>query len=485
MNDDTRGRLRSMVEGMGIVMTPEAAMERLRGLHDTAHNPDARDPAGVLKATEDLGWVAAISACDDAQGLIYEMRSVYRYAGACDALTIAIRRARVTVAGAPEPEVLERLKMRIGADYEPKGPEHTSRNAAIVLECDTRWHGRFRFDEFANQLEIDGRPVQDIDEVRIQHWLDAEYGIQIGPKTTGEAVAVVGTGDTFHPVRDYLSGVKWDGQPRIDRWLVDYCQSPDKRIVCAYARRFLISAVARVFDPGCKVDTTLILQGDQGAKKSTALRALASPRWFSDSAVDLRSKDAMQVMTGVWIYEFAEMDAIRRQDFSVTKAFLTSRVDRYRPAFGRHVVSHARQGIIAGTTNDEQALPADPSGSRRYWPVQVGSVDAEGLLGARDQLWAEAVAAYRDGEQWWLTDDEERRRVKSEDLFCEVDAWQDVIEAWCVGKLELTTAGVWVGALEKRPGDLNQGSKLRIARILRGLDYRPERHRTRGRFWGK
>lgn len=484
MNDDARGAILDTVKSLGIVPDKADSMARLMGMLDNAKSPNAT-PSLVLAGARDAAWVASLSVCDEAPGVIDQIREVRGFARVADQLTLAVRRSRIRATGTPEPAVSERLKITFSASGEPKGPENSSRNASIVMALDSRWAGRIRYDAFAMRLELDGEPMTDLDEVRAQHWLDAEYDIQIGPKTTGEAMAVVGHENGFHPVREYLDALRWDGVRRVDSWLIDYCQSPDKKIVRSYAQRFLLSAVARIYDPGCKVDTTLIMQGDQGAKKSTALRALASPRWFSDTAVDLRSKDAMQVMVGVWIYEFAEMDAIRRQDFSITKAFLTSQVDRFRPSYGRNIVERARSGIIAGTTNDEQALPADPTGSRRYWPVQVGAVDAAGLQDARDMLWAEAVAMYRDGQQWWLTDDEERRRVKSEDLFVEVDAWEDAVTAWCVGKGTTTTVEVFTGALEKRPGDLNQGGKLRISRILRALGYTPQQSRAHGRYWAK
>jgi putative DNA primase/helicase len=277
--------------------------------------------------------------------------------------------------------------------------------------------------------------------------------------------------------------LEWDGGKRIDHWLPLHCAAPNKTIVRAYSRRWMISAVARIMDPGCKVDTTLIMQGAQGVKKSTAFGTLCGPAWFSDTAVDLRDKDALQALQGIWVYEFAELDAVKRSEATATKAFLSSCEDRFRPAYGRNMVKYPRQCVIVGTTNETNFL-RDATGSRRFWPVQVGAIDIDGLKANRDQLWAEAVAAYRAGEQWWLTDDEEKRRERSAHLFTEEDAWTEPIVEWLHRTQldEVTTLQVWTDGLGKRKGDISQVSRKRIVAILRDLGFE-KRHTKAGNIY--
>jgi putative DNA primase/helicase len=453
------------------VMTAESALTELEEMHAAALAPDAK-PSALRVACRNDALISALALIEDGvDDLLDEMRDVRGFAGPVDKMRAAINRARGgTGPGDVDPDVWAELSLKVRADGSVAGPENSLLNASIVFRLDPAWKGRLRLDEFAHQLTIDGRDLVDGDELRATAWLDKHYQIDIPVGTVSGAMKIVAEENTVHPVRDYLGALEWDGVERVDRWLSLYCGAPDKTIVRAYSRRWMISAVARVMQPGCKVDTTLIIQGIQGALKSTAFEVLASVPWFSDTGVDLRNKDAMQVIRGVWVYEFAELDAVRRSDQTAVKAFLTSKVDRFRPSHARHVIRSERQCVIVGTTN-ELGFLRDSTGSRRFWPVQVGTVDIEGLRDVRDQLWAEAVAAFDAGEQWWLTEEEEERRVRSEYLFVEEDAWTEAIVLWLCKQPEprVSVHDVWIGAMEKRPGDLTQSHRKRVMGVLMAI----------------
>jgi putative DNA primase/helicase len=250
--------------------------------------------------------------------------------------------------------------------------------------------------------------VSEEDVVRIRHWFEVEHKVQVSGKNVLDALQIVSRQNRLHPVRDYLSSLSWDGQPRVDAWLEKFCSvtptSPaHQRLIRAVSRKWLVSCVARAMTPGCKVDTILILEGKQGIGKSTALRALAGEDFFCDGLIEFGGKDACQAIQGVWIYELAELDAILRGDSGSTKAFLSRPTDKFRPPYGRTPVTVPRSVVFCGTVNHSGYLK-DHSGNRRFWIVTCGEgINAEGIRANRDQLWAEARVPFEQGEPWHLS----------------------------------------------------------------------------------
>jgi predicted P-loop ATPase len=173
-------------------------------------------------------------------------------------------------------------------------------------------------------------------------------------------------------VRDYFDSLIWDGTPRLETWLIVYFHADDSQCIRAISPRFLISSVARIYRPGCKVDYVLVLEGPQGKQKSEALRALAKDEtWFTDRLSHVASKDVMLEIAGVQLIEIAEMDALIKATSSATKSFLTRRRDRFRPPWGKHAINLPRQCVFAATINlpEGNGYLRDPTGARRFWPV--------------------------------------------------------------------------------------------------------------------
>jgi predicted P-loop ATPase len=180
-------------------------------------------------------------------------------------------------------------------------------------------------------------------------------------------------------------------------------------------------------EPGCKVDTMLVLEGPQGLKKSSALRTLFGPEFFTDEVASVDSKDAAMQIQGVWCAELAEMHAMTKAEANRIKEWLSRQVDRYRPPYGRTVVNAPRRSVVVGTINPEGGYLRDPTGGRRFWPVECRGIDIDALRTDRDQLWAEAVAAYRAREQWWLEAEEaDLARDEQEERY-DPDAWEEII----------------------------------------------------------
>ena len=329
-------------------------------------------------------------------------------------------------------------------------------------------------------------PLRDRDMDRIRHWFEVEMGVQLSRQNVVDAVRIVADRCAFHPVRDYLTGLAWDGRPRIDRWLERHAEVHPRgeahaALVRSVARKWLVSAVARAMLPGCKVDTMLILEGPQGIGKSRALATLAGPRFFSDAAIDFGTKDACQTIQGVWIFELAELDAILRRDPSTVKAFLSRATDRFRVPYGRAPEDVPRGVVFAGTVNHGAYL-RDTTGHRRYWIVRCeGPLDVDGLAEARDQLWAEALHAYLSGETWHLGPTDERSMSDEADARLEADPWEELLAAWTAarttGKNEspFTMGDVLRDALGLRTSSKNSQVTTRVSRLLARLGYERRR----------
>jgi hypothetical protein len=287
-------------------------------------------------------------------------------------------------------------------------------NLILFLSKHPQWERVLGYDEFNARVVIRKRPPWD-EEKPDTHWTDhhesqtrvwfQRQDINAGLDDVGRAVQVAARGKPFHPVREYLDALVWDGTARLDTWLVTYFHAEDSEYIRAIGPRWLISAVVRVYDPGCKVDHLLVLEGPQGKVKTESLRTLAvKESWFSDRLSHMATKDAAIEVSGVWLFEIAEMDALTRSSSSTAKSFLTRRYDRFRPPHSKHPISLPRQCVFAGTINPPVGgYLKDATGARRFWPVACrGVIDREGIERDRDQLWAEAVACFKAGKNWWL-----------------------------------------------------------------------------------
>ena len=311
-------------------------------------------------------------------------------------------------------------------------------NISLVLRKAPEFLGKFGLDQFSHTLMVledlpwgeckEPRPIEDSDPIKFQEWLQNNQ-INLKAKSTAQdALLSVASENPFNPLQDYLNGLDWDGIKRVDTWLVDYLGAEDKEFVRAVGRKFLVSAVARVMQPGCKVDTMLVLEGEQGIGKSQTLQALAEP-WVLEELSDMKSKDCKQEIQGQWFVEVSELDAMKRNEIETVKAFITKQKDTFRPSYGRFAKEHPRQCVLIGTTNSDAYL-RDHTGNRRFWPVRCGSADLVALRQSRQQLWAEAVVAYRSDEQWWLEEDESVLAREEQAERFEHDVWQDAVNTW-------------------------------------------------------
>jgi len=306
-------------------------------------------------------------------------------------------------------------------------------NAVQILSTDKQWRGVLGFNELSNAVVFlkdpptgGGhfpsyklhRPLGDHVWVGVSAWLQEHHGLRVTDSVIYNACELAARAQTFHPVCRALNALQWDGQRRLDTWLCTLFGVADTALNRAMQRKWLIAAVARVMDPGCKADNMLILEGPKGYGKSEAFRALGQVggNHFSDSALDLGSKDRFESIQGIWIYEFSELDGFDRHDVNRIKGFLTSRTDRYRRPFAHGPAELPRQVIFCGSTNKSEYIREDSE--RRFWPMLVRrrltDADRSAFIAVISQLWAEAVAAYRAGEQWYLTHDQEAELARAQ-----------------------------------------------------------------------
>ncbi|WP_229681725.1 virulence-associated E family protein, partial [Neoroseomonas lacus] len=351
-------------------------------------------------------------------------------------------------------------------------------NTLLALRGDDRLKGLFRRDEMLCTIVLKDRvgfetlvPATDVHVGRLQAFLQTEGLETVGKDTVHQAVDIVAAENAFHPVRDYLNGLHWDGQPRLVTWLHRYLGVGHSDYASGIGKMFMIALVARVMRPGCQANYMLILEGPQGARKSTVCRILGGP-WFSDGMPDIRAgKDVSQHLKGKWLIEVAEMSALDKAEAAALKAFITRDTERYRPSYGRLEAIEPRQCVFIGTTN-KAAYLRDETGGRRFWPVKVGTVDTDALKRDRDQLFAEAAALFNQGEGWWPTSGFESLHIRpQQDARYEADAWEEVIADWLVGKARVALLDVAIEAIGLDKSKVGTQEQRRIAGAMERLGW--------------
>jgi predicted P-loop ATPase len=326
------------------------------------------------------------------------------------------------------------------------------------------------------------RSVRDEDVSQLQEWLQHMGMPKIGRDQVHQAVDQRAMERAFHPVRDYLDGIRWDKMHRLDGWLSTYLGAPKGAYEAKIGRMFLVGMVARIFKPGCQSDYMIVLEGEQGERKSSASRVLAG-EWFSDGLKTIGDKDASQHLRGKWLIEIGELSAFGRADTEALKHFLTQTVERYRPSYGRKEVVEPRQCAFIGTTN-KHAYLKDETGGRRFWPVKIGRIDLAELTRDRDLLFAEAVEAFRAGAQWWPDGDFEREHIKPQQAArYEEDVWEGPIRTFVAGRERVTVAEVASSALGIEVGKIKDADQKRISKALTSLGWKLKRTGPAGRFY--
>lgn len=355
------------------------------------------------------------------------------------------------------------------------------------------------------------RPWRDSDITYACAWFEHTVRMNVGSQLVQKCVQAVAEENKWSPIEHYLVELEWDGTERLSSMLHTYFAAEDDEYTREVSKRFMVGAVARAMDPGCKMDTMLVLEGKQGTFKSTAVEILFGREYFTSSIGSVReinSKEAYEILAGRWGVEHAELSSIRKNDVHKLKDFMSTCVDSYRPAYAINVESIPRQCVFVGTVNyDGHGYLQDSTGNRRFWPVACGIIDIDGLKASRDQLWAEAYQLYTEGEIWWLGKDvlvaaedaQSRREIE--------DPWVEPVAKWVANPRKLDDESPEMDAT--MAVDISKGIKIvdvllyaldvetprqtkalqnRVGSILRGLGFSKRQLREyggRAYFWTK
>ncbi len=312
-------------------------------------------------------------------------------------------------------------------EYDKRGLlRDTFKNYLLILQNKEELKDKLATDDFAHRYAVLGelpwravgqdRFWKNSDDAELRGYIETEYKV-VSRNKTSDALDAVFARRRFHPVREYLSSLEWDGVPRVDKLLIDYLGAEDTPFNRAVSRKTLCAATARIMQPGIKFDYMLVLIGSQGIGKSSLFSRLAG-KWFSDSLTTVQNKEAYEQLQGVWVIEMGELAATRKADVESLKHFLSKQTDSFRVAYGKHVSDFPRQCIFVGTTNDREFLK-DRTGNRRFWPVPVSGVGVKSIWtdltdDEIGQIWAEALYLWKKGETLYLSREleEEARKIQ-------------------------------------------------------------------------
>lgn len=370
-------------------------------------------------------------------------------------------------------------------------------NVYDILAHRREWAGVVAFDEFSQRtVKLKPPPYahgevgewESADDSRTAIWLTHHEYITPSSTRVAEAVETLGRANMIHPVRDWLKTLPaWDKTPRVDHWLCDYLGVPDSEYVRKVARFYLVGMIARVMEPGCKFDYCLVLEGKQGKGKSTAFRILGG-EWYGDTDLDLHNKDSMSALRGKWVYEFAELGSVTRAESTKQKSFLSRQVDEYRPVYGRREIKAPRQVVFGGTTN-EWEWNKDPTGGRRFWPVDCADdLNLQGLQDNREQMFAEALALYLAKERYWPSPEEQQALFDPQQLLREQpESLVDALHDWAYAQVaDFSVATAVMDGLKLDASKLTRDLQTRVGIALRKLGcQKVEKRNGMVRYWYK
>jgi len=359
-------------------------------------------------------------------------------------------------------------------EYSGKSPLCNLDNVVRVLENDPEFVGKIWYDEFVDSIITtwhgDARKWIDVDDTNLQLYMQRSIGLsKVTEQMAHAAVKLAAFRNIKNECKEYLCSRVWDTQQRLNYVMAEAFGADPCTYSSDVGRCWFISMVARVLNPGCKVDTVPVLEGKQGKGKSTALGIIGG-KWFTECHESVLTKDFYGVLDGYMLVEISEMHSFKKAEVDRVKGIISCRVDRYRSSYGRNTQDHPRKTVLACTTNRDD-WQNDDTGARRFWPILCKDINLEWLENNRDQLFAEAVHLYKLGVCWWdvNTEDQERETNARRD----VDSWEPLINDWLTarGRDKVTITEVLKECLQIEIGQHDQRLQKRVGRALRALGW--------------
>lgn len=354
-------------------------------------------------------------------------------------------------------------------------PVHNTSNVYTILSSLPEFRDLIYYDEFKNTYMTkwnSDKPRQwsESDDRAITILLQNKYGLpKIQKHIVIDAVLNLGDSRKIHPLKDWLETLKWDQIPRAQYLFSNYCGAENNDYSQAVSLNFLISLIARIYNPGCKADNMVILEGPQGIRKSTFFKTLVTQEYFSESSGDLNSKDFIINCQGKWLIEMAELTSLNKKDANDIKKLLSTAVDNFRPPYGRTNQEYARQFIFCGSTNDDSYLN-DPTGARRFWPVKCSNINLDAVTRDREQILAEAVHRFKDNETWWNVP---TSALDYQDDCRMSDIWEDAVYNYVESKrfLEVRRDDIFQNCLMLDIGKVTKMDQMRLANVMKVLGF--------------
>lgn len=325
--------------------------------------------------------------------------------------------------------------------------ENSANNLNIIFQFDPFLKNAFKLNTFDNKRYVtktlpwrkidDVEPLRDVDYSGVRNYIECIYGI-VSSQKVDDALALEIEKKKFHPIVEYIKSLQWDGVPRVNTLLIDYFGAEDNAYTRAAIRKMLCAAVTRVFHPGTKFDTALILVGPQATYKSTFVKKLGK-NWFSDTFTTVQGKESFEQIQGAWLVEIAELSGLKKAEVETIKHYISKCEDSFRPAYGRTIETYKRQCVFFGTTNSKDFL-RDPTGNRRFLPIDVRpeyatkNVAQELTEEEVDQVWAEAYEMYKQGESLYMTGEEDMLAKIEQHKHSEQDERKGIIEEYLNAK---------------------------------------------------
>lgn len=360
-------------------------------------------------------------------------------------------------------------------------PHNSVNNVAKMILNHKKLMGNIWFDEFyckvfSSWKNKKPRPWNDQDYINLMVWLQDKLEMSnLTKNNVIDAVSFAAHQNIKNEPRDWIKSLEWDGTPRVLSLFSKYFGAPESEYTSTISKNFMVSMVARLFKPGCKVDNMVILEGNQGAFKSSALKALAG-KWFTENNNDMNRNDFFQALDGFMLVELSELDSFNKSEATRIKTVLSTASDNYRSPYGRHTENRPRQSIFVGTTNESDYL-RDSTGGRRFWPISCGNIELDQITNDREQLFAEAYRLFLSGENWWIVP--ESAKIEQE-MRRERDPWEEVLSDFCASYngVFITTADLAKQALGVEYDKLSSMISRRIGKIMRsfGWVYGKQRH---------